>query len=339
MTPLSEILATMPRRAEKKPDDYLVESFVHVGSIFSLFSCFENQILYGRRGTGKTHLLKYLKSSVEKTGIACIEIDMRTIGSTGGMYADSNIGLTERASRLLSDTLCDIREQILDICINNELCDLSQLIPLLDEFVEQATHIVIQGCVDKEKSNSKAISSTSSAKVSASLSLQNNLSANLEQSNSVSNSGFETIKESGQQTLRIHFGALSKILKCIVKLLPESSLLILIDEWSEVPLELQPYLADMLRRIIFPVPTITVKIAAISHRSRFRIYDKNGSSIGLEVSSDASASLNLDHFMVFDSDKEQSVDFFKTLIFKHAKAADKKNIIPTNVEEFISMVF
>ncbi|PAR65967.1 ORC-CDC6 family AAA ATPase [Vibrio cholerae] len=339
MTPLSEILATMPRRAEKKPDDYLVESFVHVGSIFSLFSCFENQILYGRRGTGKTHLLKYLKSSVEKTGIACIEIDMRTIGSTGGMYADSNIGLTERASRLLSDTLCDIREQILDICINNELCDLSQLIPLLDEFVEQATHIVIQGCVDKEKSNSKAISSTSSAKVSASLSLQNNLSANLEQSNSVSNSGFETIKESGQQTLRIHFGALSKILKCIVKLLPESSLLILIDEWSEVPLELQPYLADMLRRIIFPVPTITVKIAVISHRSRFRIYDKNGSSIGLEVSSDASASLNLDHFMVFDSDKEQSVDFFKTLIFKHAKAADKKNIIPTNVEEFISMVF
>ncbi|CAH1530154.1 conserved hypothetical protein [Vibrio harveyi] len=339
MTPLSEILATMPRRAEKKPDNYLVDSFVHIGSVFSLFSCLENQIIYGRRGTGKTHLLKYLKNDVKKSGVACLEIDMRTMGSTGGMYADGNIGLTERASRLLSDTLCDIREQILDVCYDNELCDLSQLIPLLDEFVEQATHIVIQGNIDKEQSNSKAISSTSSAKLSAGISTKSNLSASLECSQSVNDSGTVTTRESGQQTLRIHFGTLSRILKRIVKLMPEGSLLILIDEWSEVPLDLQPYLADMLRRIIFPVPTITVKIAAISHRSRFRIHDEHGASIGLEVSSDASASLNLDHFMVFDSDKEQSVEFFKNLVFKHAKAADRKNIIPSDVDEFISMVF
>ncbi|WP_182026575.1 ORC-CDC6 family AAA ATPase [Vibrio rotiferianus] len=339
MTPLSEILATMPRRAEKKPDNYLVDSFVHIGSVFSLFSCLENQIIYGRRGTGKTHLLKYLKNDVKKSGVACLEIDMRTMGSTGGMYADGNIGLTERASRLLSDTLCDIREQILDVCYDNELCDLSQLIPLLDEFVEQATHIVIQGNIDKEQSNSKAISSTSSAKLSAGISTKSNLSASLECSQSVNDSGTVTTRESGQQTLRIHFGTLSRILKRIVKLMPEGSLLILIDEWSEVPLDLQPYLADMLRRIIFPVPTITVKIAAISHRSRFRIHDEYGASIGLEVSSDASASLNLDHFMVFDSDKEQSVEFFKNLVFKHAKAADRKNIIPSDVDEFISMVF
>ncbi|CAH7296745.1 hypothetical protein VCHA53O466_30087 [Vibrio chagasii] len=37
MKSLSEILVTMPRRAERKPDDYLVKSFVHVGSVFSLF--------------------------------------------------------------------------------------------------------------------------------------------------------------------------------------------------------------------------------------------------------------------------------------------------------------
>ncbi|WP_048899580.1 hypothetical protein [Photobacterium swingsii] len=339
MTPLSEILATMPRRAEKKPDNYLVDSFVHIGSVFSLFSCLENQIIYGRRGTGKTHLLKYLRNDVKKSGVACLEIDMRTMGSTGGMYADGNIGLTERASRLLSDTLCDIREQILDVCYDNELCDLSQLIPLLDEFVEQATHIVIQGNVDKEQSNSKAISSASSAKFSAVISPKSSFSANLECSKSVNDSGTVTTRESGQQTLRIHFGTLSRILKRIVKLMPEGSLLILIDEWSEVPLDLQPYLADMLRRIIFPVSTITVKIAAISHRSRFRIHDEHGASIGLEVSSDASASLNLDHFMVFDSDKEQSVEFFKNLVFKHAKAADRKNIIPSDIDEFISMVF
>jgi len=329
----------MPRRAEKKPDNYLVDSFVQIGSVFPLFSCLENQIIYGRRGTGKTHLLKYLKSDMKKSGVACIEIDMRTMGSTGGIYADGNIGLTERASRLLSDTLCDIREQILDVCFDNELCDLSRLIPLLDEFVEQATHIVIQGNVDKEQSNSKTVSSASSAKVSAVASPTGSLSASLECSNFTNDLGTVTTRESGQQTLRIHFGTLSRILKRIVQLLPEGSLLILIDEWSEVPLDLQPYLADMLRRIVFPVATITVKIAAISHRSRFRIHDENGVSIGLEVSSDASASLNLDHFMVFDSDKEQSVEFFKNLVFKHAKAADRNNIIPLDMDKFIALVF
>ena len=98
MKSLGEILVTMPRRAERKPDDYLVKSFVHVGAVFSLFSCAENQIIYGRRGTGKTHLLRYLKNDIQNQGIITVSLDMRTMGSTGGMYSDTNLSLSKGLS-------------------------------------------------------------------------------------------------------------------------------------------------------------------------------------------------------------------------------------------------
>ncbi|MDF4560085.1 hypothetical protein P3494_26630, partial [Vibrio parahaemolyticus] len=167
MKSLSEILVTMPRRAERKPDDYLVKSFVHVGSVFSLFSCAENQIIYGRRGTGKTHLLRYLKNDTQKQGIITVSLDMRTMGSTGGMYSDTNLSLSERASRLLSDTLCEVREQILDESYNNDECDLSVLVPLLDSFVEEATNMTVQGQFEVETSSSSSVSQESTSGLNA----------------------------------------------------------------------------------------------------------------------------------------------------------------------------
>ena len=73
----------------------------------------------------------------------------------------------------------------------------------------------------------------------------------------------------------------------------------LIDEWSEVPVELQPYLADLFRRVVIQIGAITVKIAAIEHRTNFSIGKEHSESIGLELGADVSADLNLDDFFVF----------------------------------------
>ena len=339
MKSLSDILVTMPKRAERKPDDYLVKSFVHVGSVFALFSCFENQIIYGRRGTGKTHLLKYLKNEVQSQGGVTLELDMRTMGSTGGIYSDSKLSLTERSTRLLSDTLCEIRDQILETCYDHDECDLSKLAPLLDSFLEEATNMSVDGNFEKEINKSNSFASESSNKFTASIAKQPNLSVTQAGVKKESDSDSFTTRETGKQILRMHFGSLAKILKRIVRHLPQNNLLILIDEWSEVPLELQPYLADMLRRIVFAIPSVTVKIAAIPHRSNFRICNATGEFIGLEVTSDASTSINLDQFMVFDNDSDKSVNFFKNLIYKHVKAADKDNVVPNDIESFISQIF
>ncbi|OBS96135.1 hypothetical protein A9257_11985 [Vibrio cyclitrophicus] len=339
MKSLSDLLVTIPKRAERKPTDYIVKSFVHVGSVFSLFSCSENQIIYGRRGTGKTHLLRYLQNDMESQGIFVVGLDMRTMGSTGGIYSDANLSLSERASRLLSDTLCDVREKILDACYDSDECDLSVLIPLLDDFVDEATSMNVEGQFELETSASNAVSRESSASFSANASSRPSIGISFRANEQQSGSDSFTARESGRKTLRIHFGALSRMLSRIVNLLPHQNLVILIDEWSEVPLDLQPYLADMLRRIVFSVPTVTVKIAAIEHRSNFRTCTTGGEFIGLEVASDASTSINLDQFMVFDSNSEKSVQFFKNLIYKHVQASDRYKIVPESLEDFISQIF
>jgi len=107
----------------------------------------------------------------------------------------------------------------------------------------------------------------------------------------------------------------------VLDTLPRGRLWILIDEWSEVPLDLQPLLADLIRRAILPARGATVKIAAIEQRSRLRAVDPAVGHIGIQIGADVSPAVNLDEHMVFDNDENTAVEFFKALVFKHVQAA------------------
>jgi len=101
----------------------------------------------------------------------------------------------------------------------------------------------------------------------------------------------------GVERHRVLFGPLSRALRAVTKAMRPSRLWLLLDEWSSLPLDLQPLLADLLRRSVLPVPGITVKIAAIERRSRFFL--PTGSDyLGIEVGSDAASAVSLDDFMI-----------------------------------------
>ena len=85
---------------------------------------------------------------------------------------------------------------------------------------------------------------------------------------------------------RIHFGAVSLALQRLVGSLRGQRLWLLFDEWSHVPIHLQPLLADLLRHCVLPVPGITVKIAAIDQRSAFKLDRADGSYVGMELGAD-----------------------------------------------------
>ena len=82
--------------------------------------------------------------------------------------------------------------------------------------------------------------------------------------------GSYRLKITGSQFHRIHFGRVGDVFSRLMKVLNGKRLWILLDEWSVIPLELQPYLADLIRRSLFPVQGITVKIGAIEKRSKFQ---------------------------------------------------------------------
>ena len=138
-------------------------------------------------------------------------------------------------------------------------------------------------------------------------------------SSKVSSQHETRIAESGSARYRVHFGSTSKALTGLVSAVSPFRLLFILDEWSAVPLELQPYLADLVRRAVLAIPGVTVKIAAIEQRSNFKI-GTHADYTGIEIGADASADVDLDDYMVFDNNAERAVQFFQELIFRHYRS-------------------
>jgi hypothetical protein len=94
-----------------------------------------------------------------------------------------------------------------------------------------------------------------------------------------------------------------------------------------------------MRRTVLPISALTLKIAAIEHRSNFSILKGTGDYIGLELGADIAADLNLDDFLVFDNNQAKSTAFFKTLIYRHYQVSEERRAEVTNADTLIQLAF
>jgi hypothetical protein len=307
------------RRAEAVDRQTLVQTFVDIGALFAVLSSPDHQIVYGRRGTGKTHALLYVaESAKKKEGSIPVYVDLRSIGSSGGLYADTSIPIPERATRLLLDVLGSIHETLLTYAVDSAM-DLAAVGPALDELASSATEIEVLGEVQIESRQVEGREQQDSS--SSKLALEKSPVLHLDSTSGSKSSSEAEMKfaRSGTTRYRVHFGSASKALADLVKAVKPNRLLFILDEWSAIPIELQPYLADLIRRALFPVPGITVKIAAIEQRSNFKT-GSHSDYTGIEIGADASADVDLDDYMVFDNDANRAVQFFQELLFRHYKS-------------------
>ncbi|MCB2212231.1 ATP-binding protein [bacterium] len=313
---LSKLLLKLPQRAEKVKHKALIDSFVDVEPLLNVLERESDQILYGRRGTGKTHVLKYLMTHITDNNDITLYVDLRTIGSTGGLYSDTNQPLSQRSTRLLLDIMSYVHDEIRNILFKGDTdLDYKNITKSLDDFASSITEIEVVGTFKSEITTKEHDSS--SAAVKADLSTSKGLSAGL--STGSSSASEEEIKETREGTYdyHLHLGRLYKSLQHIINTIPNNKLWILLDEWSSIPVDLQPYVADLLRRAVLPVEGIFVKIAAIEKRTKFAIKTSPSSYVGFELGSDISADLSMDDFMVFDNDEQKARKFFIKLIHKH----------------------
>src|ERR1017187_5085533 len=105
---LTKAVAGIPQRSEKQSDvQKLVGAFVDVGILPQVDSV-NSQIIYGRRGTCKTHVLRVLESELRgRSGTAVIYIDARTLGSTSQL-GDTSSPLSIRCMALFRDILGEV---------------------------------------------------------------------------------------------------------------------------------------------------------------------------------------------------------------------------------------
>lgn len=311
---IQDAILQIQLRADKWDDNSLVESFVRVGPLIPLLESENNQIIFGRRGTGKTHVLRYFKSLKDGQNDCCIFIDLRKIGSSNSIYADSSLPMEQRALRLFIDVIKVLHDEIISyIIISEERKDayLSKITPLLDQLNQTWTKSAIMGEVVSESSTVEKNTQELSSSISFSPSVFG-LNVSTKDSETVDQSS--TLKLSGKYYAYINLLEATAVLQEIAHILSPHKIWLIFDEFSEFHPDLQIVLADILRRVMCPVRGITFKIGAIEHRSIFRCTITGSNYLGLELGADVST-INLDELMVFGNNRVSSLSFFRELLF------------------------
>jgi hypothetical protein len=328
LSPINRGFNKVPKRAEGRVAAQLRDTFVDSGVATALESI-DNQILYGRRGTGKTHAFSYLAATRAEEGDIGIYIDLRTVGSAEGLFDAERVSPLERTARLLIDLMAAIHDAILDAALDDsDLIEDTSFVASLDNLLASLTNIRFEG----EVATTTETETSSNKKGSAELTVSSSpttVSAHGGFDASRAKRDKESRTASGKERISLNFGDIARSLRDIAGGLRARRVWLLLDEWSSVPLDVQPYLAAFIVRCIAPLQEFTVKIAAIEKQTRFRATIDDGPPIGIELGADFAANVDLDEFMVFEQDSERSRDFFRGLLFKHltAGAEDRDRIV------------
>ncbi|TCJ00805.1 hypothetical protein [Aeromicrobium sp. IC_218] len=322
---LLSALQEVEKRAERVSEDDVLATYVNVESLTAALSARDNGIIFGRRGTGKTHALKYVAQTEREKGNRVVFIDMeQDVGSTEGRYADPNLSISERATRLVVDVLSIVHTQLLEAAFAG---DIRVQIDVLDRMLDHFREVLVAQETEHEdtQTDRSARGSTTNAGVrwaGGMPALRLGEGATRETAHE---EGVRT-RQTGVVRHRIHFGGVIQSMRQAIEADDASRFWLLIDEWSGIPIDLQPYVAEMLRRLFFGIPKVSVRIAAIPHRSEWRIAGERGDYIGAEVGAELFPLLDLDEFVVFparsrEEQAQRSLSFFRALLFRHISTA------------------
>lgn len=135
---LLSALQEVEKRAERVSEDDVLATYVNVESLTAALGAKDNGIVFGRRGTGKTHALKYVALTEREKGNRVVYIDMeQDVGSTEGRYADPNLSISERATRLVVDVLSIVHTRLLEAAFAGDIkVQIDVLDRMLDHFQE-----------------------------------------------------------------------------------------------------------------------------------------------------------------------------------------------------------
>lgn len=341
LSPLNKALNAIPKRAEAQAIESLRHTFVDSG-VSTVLEAIDHQVIYGRRGTGKTHALRYLQSVVDSTDDLALYVDLRLIGSPEGLFAGEAISATERTARLLIDLLGSLHDSLLSKALNDDglLAD-EGFVDALDGLVEAITTITVRGEVEEEHTQGQQNRRERDAGLGATLSLSGAIGLNAQGRSLDAQTTDDSVtrKRRGTETISVNFTDIARNLRRLSESLSNKRVFILLDEWSSIPPDIQPYLAAFLVRCVLPLNSFTVKIAAIEQQTNFRTVIGSGQSIGIELGADVSANLDLDEFMVFEQNQDRARNFFRGLFYKHIVAVTEGDRVLTGEGDLIRVGF
>jgi hypothetical protein len=312
-------IARLLRRADEEDPATLAETFVDVNALFARLSSRDSQVVFGRRGTGKTHALKYLAETLRGEGQAVVYLDLRLLGSSGGIYTDPAVSIPEAGTRLLLDVLQKTYESLVDEALDGNAADSIEgdhLLSRLTKLSDALADVEIVGETEERKTASASSNRGAELGVEAP-----RLSAFARINEGQRLAAEREVVMRGVARHRVHFGSVARAIEKLIPSLPGGRLWLIMDEWSHVSMDLQPLLADLIRHCLLPIPGVTVKFGAIETRTIFKLDRVEGSYLGIELGADVAADIDLDEFMVLATAGKSATVFFAQLFQRHIQAA------------------
>lgn len=320
---LKKTVSKILQRSERQDLQKIIRSFVDVGVLPQLLNQ-NNQIIYGRRGTGKTHIFKVLYSELEKEeSNIVLYLDARMLGSTS-QFSDTEIPIKQRCISLFRDILGEIHNVLLEHIVNQPPEKADVAFEGLDSLSTVATEPI-------KKYSEESYKTKSSDKQNTEISVAASL-LHPDFSGKIKTNGLQEMEESSsfsaKEDDKIIFPALHNLLADVLDKL-SAPLYILFDEWSSIPIDLQPYLAEFIKRSFFANPKVILKIASLEYRSRFILQQKS-LTYGFEVGSDISTAIDIDDYYVFDRNPDYVTEVFSEILYKHIESEVPENFLREN---------
>lgn len=330
---LKQAIQQIALRTERVDYDSAVASFYDC-NIISHLTNVNHQIIQGRRGTGKTHILYFLKNTLENTGCHCIYFDCKSIGS---IQSISNHTLQEnyRAIQLIRDFLFALHSDLLKYYKDDiyDAGDNNEIESLLDHLFNEcrSTGQIIEHYEKTNRNKEHAMKSTID-------SLSFHLPNFLCEFQSKKERNLESDKNYKSKGIVYDEIIFPNVLSCLNRLaeITKKEYVILIDEWSSLPLDVQPHFAEFLRHSFFASKSITVKIAVVTGRTRYCLPD-NIVTYGFEIGADISVSMDLDNLYMFDKHPKKVFSDLFGILLKHLHS---QNVVTNmDVSEFLAVLF
>lgn len=310
---VAHAVSNITPRSERVPEvAVLQKTYVETG-VLPQVNNYANQILYGRRGTGKTHVLQVLSSQMESQhGTYTIYVDMRLLGSAH-VYTDLSRSLSDRCVAVFKDLLSFVQSRLLDIATDPEGdgSGIEEASRFSEAVVKKTAEInareVRDTHLEATEKGREARVAASEAGVQAGISARGTRSSSSSQEVSYR----ETFRDS------VVYAEVHELLNGALEAMGIKHLVLLIDEWTSLPPDMQPFIAEFLKRSLFPSPRVTVKIASLEYRSKFTLPAIAGNPVGFELGADISANLDLDDYYVYERNPDKVERIFQELLFKH----------------------
>lgn len=324
-------------RSEDVGNDYL-RLFAGQNILKSVFNI-QNQVIYGRRGTGKTHLLKALEElcyeTMHEERILPVYLDLRKVSPLNPNNPDY---IQKNAEIYFYNIINSIVESVYnhsDLIIN----------PLLQ--LEGYTVRDIKNNLNSEMNKLGVILKGDKIQKHGEFSINVENIASVDVEGGFKNFWFKGNRQKKtSETIKgysyINFGLISNVMDEIIRVLKLNNILVLLDEWSEIELNIQPYLAELLKSA-FISSKVKIKVAAIKYRTKL-LDEVNSKNVGLEDGGDIFGE-DLDNKYVYEINKTNTKAYFSELLFKHLVRlnknlndySDNENNLPN--ESFMNDIF